>query len=297
VIDESKESGEIYGPLDLAEIWSVVRLKKWWISGICLLVVSVVLGYVFTTDNWYKAQVLLRLADSRPTQGLSSQLSGLGGLASLAGLNVSSGSNAEPLAVLTSREFTSSFITELDLLPVLFPKKWDASNKRWKSDNLSQQPDVRDGVRYFGKTIRSVEEDRKTGLITLSIAWKDPRVAANWANLLVDRVNEHMRFRALSEAESNVSYLKQELSSSSVVTLQESIGRVLESELQKLMLAKANREFAFRIIDHAEVPKWRYWPQRALLILLAFVLGIVGPTTFFVWRRFLARRNNEQSVV
>jgi len=68
--------------------------------------------------------------------------------------------SAEAIAVLTSRELTSAFIQEKDLLPVLFPRMWDAQAKRWKAD-VEEPPDLRDGVRYFGKKIRTVVEEKK----------------------------------------------------------------------------------------------------------------------------------------
>ena len=45
----------------------------------------------------------------------------------------------------------------------------------------------------------SVDEDKKSGLITLSITWKDPQVAANWANDLVKQLNEQLREQAIDE--------------------------------------------------------------------------------------------------
>ncbi len=43
--------------------------------------------------------------------------------------------------------------------------------------------------------------------------------------------------------------------------------------MQKLMLARGNAEFAFRVIDRAEVPKVRTKPRRTLIVVLAMVLG------------------------
>ena len=54
-----------------------------------------------------------------------------------------------------------------------------------------------------------------------------------------------------------------------VVSLQQSIGRVLESEMQRLMLARGNEEFSFRIIDPAKPPKLPSEPKRAQIILVA----------------------------
>src|SRR5690606_2767647 len=110
-------------------------------------------------------------------------------------------------------------------------------------------------IRYFDDNVRSISEDDETGLVTLTVEWIDPEIAAEWANILVERLNERMRRRALLEAESNVGYLQEELAKTGVVTLQQSISRLLESELQKLMLARGNEEFAFRVIDRAQVPK------------------------------------------
>lgn len=286
--------GEVQSPafqrdesINLIEAWLIIWKHKWWILATSAAFVVIALAYVFTADSWYRAEVLLRPVDTKSSQ--AGGLGALGGLASLAGLNISNGNSAEALAVLTSHEFTAAFIEEQDLLPVLFHKKWDAANKRWKSPNVEDQPDTRDAVKFFDKTVRSAQEDKKTGFVRMSIEWTDPRVAASWANLLVARVNETMRQRALAEAEANVAYLKQELASSSVVTLQQSIGRVLENELQKLLIAKANKEFSFKILDHAEPPKWRSSPQRALIVASAAAFGFAIAAIFLLARHSIRR--------
>ncbi len=58
-----------------------------------------------------------------------------------------------------------------------------------------------------------------------------------------------------------------------LVTLQESIGRLLEAELPKLMLAKGNEEFAFKIVDPAVAPRERVRPKRALTAIIGTILG------------------------
>jgi len=115
-------------------------------------------------------------------------------------------------------------------------------------------PDVRDAVQYFEKRVRRVSEDRKTGLVSLVIEWKDPEAAAEWANELASQINRQTRERALETASSNIAYLQSEMKATSVVSLQQAIGRLLESEMQQLMLARGNEEFAFRVIDRAMVP-------------------------------------------
>jgi len=102
---------------------------------------------------------------------------------------------------------------------------------------------------------------------------RDPELAAAWANLLAARLNDHMRQRALAEAEANVKYLRREFESTSIVTLQQSISGLLENEMQKLMLARGNSEYAFRVIDRAEVPRAPSKPRVTLIVVLATAFG------------------------
>lgn len=262
------------GP-DLMALWNTLWQGKWLIVGITAFFTLSAVIYALTATQWYRAEVLLAPASTKSAEGLAGQLGNLGGLASLAGINVGGGNTSEPLAVLRSRDFARAFIEEQNLLPVFFASDWDAKSARWTLDDPKDWPDVRDGVKYFSEEIRGVQEDKKTGLITLSIEWKNAKVAADWANLMVDRVNDSMRARALAEAQANVNYLQHELAAASILTLQQSIGRLLDNELQKLMVARGKKEFAFRVIDRAEPPKWRVKPQRAILIILGFILGLI----------------------
>lgn len=276
--------------VDLARLWSTLWASRWLIGAVTAVFATAAIAYGLIAAPWYRAEVLLVPAEARSTSGLSGQLSGLGnlgGLASLAGISVGSGTATEPLAVLTSREFTRAFIEDYKLLPILFADKWDAQAGRWKSSDPHEQPDIYDGIKYFEENVRRVHEDKKTNLVTLTVEWKDRQIAADWANEMVKRLNEHMRQRAQQEADSSVKYLKEELATANVVTLQQSIGRLLESELQKAMLARVNQEFAFRVIDRADPPKWRSRPARVQLAALATVVGLIFGSLFVLARNAL----------
>jgi uncharacterized protein involved in exopolysaccharide biosynthesis len=258
--------------LDLMALSSKIWQGKWLIIGVTAAFTLSSTVFVLTLTSWYRAEVLLAPVRAKSAADFSSPLGSLGGLATLAGITVGGGTS-EPLAVLESRDLARAFIEEQNLLPVFFARKWDAKLARWTPTDPKDWPDVRDGVKYLIDTIRTVKEDKKGGLVTLTIEWKDAKTAADWANLYADRANERIRARALLEAQANVNFLQHELTTTSVVTLQQSIGRLLDTELQKLMLARENKEYAFRVIDRAEVPKWRVWPRRVLVVALATLFG------------------------
>jgi uncharacterized protein involved in exopolysaccharide biosynthesis len=200
------------------------------------------------------------------------QLGPLSGLAALAGINLGETSKAEPLAVLRSRDFARRFIEKQNLLTTLFANKWDAAAGKWKT-SVDDTPDLRDAVEYFEKHVRTVGEDRKTGLVVLTVDWKDPKAAASWANAMAQQINSQTRQRAIADAQKSIAYLRAELDATTQVSLQQSISKLLESQLQNMMVARGNEEYAFRVVDRAYVPKKRYKPQRVLLILGASIVG------------------------
>ncbi len=172
-----------------------------------------------------------------------------------------------------------------------FAEKWDSAAKKWKSEDPKKQPDLRDGVKYFDENVQEVSEDKKTGLVTLSITWKDPTQAAVWANLLVAQVNEKLRQKALEEAEHNIEYLRNEMTATNIPSLQRAIGTVLESEMQKLLLARGRDEFAFQVIDKAVPPKERIRPRRTIIVAFALMLGGALSCVIVLFRRAVSTRS------
>jgi len=259
--------------ISFIDAWRILWSGKWIVVGITTALVALSVAYALIATEWYRADVVLAPANERSIPGLTGQLGGLGGLVGVAGINVGRSVNAEPIAVLRSRDFTRAFIEARNLLPVLLADQWDAEAGRWRAEDPADRPDIRDAVRYFNANVLTVSEDAQTALVTLSIEWTDPEAAADWADALVTRLNAYMRQRALVEAESNVAFLEAELAAANVVTLRQSIGSLLETELQKLMLAKGNEEYSFRVIDGAEIPKQREKPKRTLIVLLSALIG------------------------
>jgi uncharacterized protein involved in exopolysaccharide biosynthesis len=219
------------------------------------------IAYAFLATPVYKAEVVMTPAGQRSQAG---NLGQLGSLAALAGVNIGSGGGAAAsLAVLKSREFAEEFIREQKLEKVLVDDFDDPAKKR----------DIRDALKVFLLETRVVSEDKKAGTVSLAIYWDDPVVAAAWANAYVAKLNATLRDQALDEAERNVKFLRQEMSNTDVVSMQQSVGRILEAEMQKYMLAKGADEFAYKVVDKASPPKLREWPRRTLIVIFAALFG------------------------
>lgn len=258
------------GQFEMRELIIEVWQRKWHILLVAAIFATFSAVYTLLATEWYTAEVVLAPIDSSQAVSLPGQL---GGLAALAGVNLKADNSAEGLATIRSRDFAREFIRDEDLLPVFFSDSWNSEDKSWIGEEPSEWPDIRDGVIFFQENVLEVIEDRQSSLVTVEISWTDPTAAADWANKVVRRLNDRLRERSLREAMANVAYLRQELAKTSLVTLQQSIGGLLEGELQKVMLARGSEEFAFRIIDPATVPKYRSRPKRTLTVVLATVVG------------------------
>jgi uncharacterized protein involved in exopolysaccharide biosynthesis len=229
--------------------------------------------YTLLATPWYRAQVALLSVENNSAKGLLSDLGPFSAAGALAGINLSGGAgNAEALAVLKAHDFARNFIEEQKLLTILLADKWDAAAGKWKTSGPNT-PDIRDAVEYFEKVVRRVGEDRKTGLVILTVDWKDPAAAAAWANAMAQQINAQMRERAIADAGTKIAYLRAELEATTQVSLQQSISRLLESQMQNMAIARSNEEYAFRVVDRARVPKKPFMPQRVLLILGAATIG------------------------
>lgn len=262
----------------LADLIRAVQKRVKMVVFICIAFTFLGCGYAFLATEWFRADVLLIPAGKSSGEGLSGQLGDLGGigaLVGLAGLGLGNEESVEPLAVLKSNELAKEFIDKLGLLPKLFPKKWDAHAQRWIGSDATEWPDDRDGVKYLSEKILEVDEDKKAGLIKVSVYWTDSETAASWANYFVELLNNRMRQRAIDESERNLAFLSKELESTTLVSMQQSISKLMERELQRLMMARGNEDFAYRFIDHAVSPKKRSWPIRSLVIALALFVGVM----------------------
>lgn len=278
------ESADFIG---MDEIWRAVWIRRWLVFTVMMTFAVAAAVYALTATQWYQADVVLLPVKEKSISGSLSQLSSLG---SLVGINIPLATGSEPVAVLKSKSFVREFIEDEKLLPILLADKWDAAAGDWKTQG-ADRPDVRDGVKYFDEKVRNVIEDKKTGLVTLSIQWKNRTDAANWANLLASRLNDRLRTEAIQEAEVSIAYLQKEMLNTSNVSLNQSISKVLESEMQKMALARANKEFAFKVVDSAFPPKRRKYPQRALIVAMSAVLGAVAAMIYVA----IAARSKERN--
>jgi uncharacterized protein involved in exopolysaccharide biosynthesis len=267
--------------IDIRALLATLWARRWWVIAIGFVCTLLTVIVAMAMTPIFRASTVLVPVSQERTGGIDAALGQLGGLAAMAGLNLGGGDmeREEALAVLRSREFTEAFIRDRNLMPILFDKKWDEKAQNWRAD--TKPPTPWQAYKFFNKKVRNVLHDKKTNLVTVQIEWKDGRLAAAWANELVQRLNAEMRGRAISHADASVGYLEKELESTSTVATRESINRLIESQIKQRMFANVTQEYAFRIVDRAMAPDPDdpIRPDKILMLasgmLVGGILGIV----------------------
>ena len=280
-MNPSEEQWQDQQGIDLRALCARLVAKRWWIIGSVVLLTALFTIAAYTRTPLYRATVLLASASAErnsENNTLSSALGQLGGLASLAGITVgtSDAATEEALAVFRSRQFTERFIIEKNLMPVLFASKWDANSGKWIVD-AKHQPTPGKAYRYFDNNVRTIVKDKKTGLVTVQLDWKDRIEAAAWANELVQRLNAEMRERAINKADASLGYLEKEVARTPEVGMREAIYRLIEGQIKQRMLADVTEEYAFRVVDRAMAPDVDdpLGPRKLVLLIAGLFLGLV----------------------
>jgi uncharacterized protein involved in exopolysaccharide biosynthesis len=256
----------------------------------CCTVAVGIAGFVIRKE--YDAAVVISAVTATSEKsfgGAGGALGGLSGLAALAGMSLGGDSKkAESIATLQSQALTARYIQANNLMPILFADKWDAKTGKWNVTDPKTVPTLWKAIQFF-KHVRTVSTDTKTGLVTLTIRWEDPVLAAKWANGLVKMTNDYEREAAMVEAARNKTYLTEQAAATDNVGIKQAIYNLLQSEISKGMLAQGTEEYAFKVIDPAIVAEKAAFPQKTIWVLAAFfgslILAVFYAFCRLAWQR------------
>lgn len=258
-----------------------VTLRYWWVVVGCVLLGSTA-GYAYGAlkKPVFRAETLLAPAsdDSSPLGGgeLGRFASQFGGLASIMGIGGGGGTSKEiAIATLNSRQLLEPFVREQNLKGILFAHRYDPATKSYRGGLFSGPPGIDDVLLVFRRDVFEVSEDRRTGLIRVRVDWGDPKQAADWVNDLVARANAETRAEAISDAKRSLEFLQRELAGTNTLSVRDSISRLTETQLNRIMVANVREQYAFRVIDPAVAPgpSSQIRPRRGPAFIAGFAAG------------------------
>ncbi|MBT8137580.1 MAG: hypothetical protein KJO54_11250 [Gammaproteobacteria bacterium] len=260
--DSSQALGEEV--LDIGRFVTAAVAHRLLVFLVFVLFVAAAVAVAFLYPKTYRAEIVLVPASKSAASSALSSLGSLGNLAGLIGVGGGDANSTVALEKLRSRGFTKRFVEQHKLIETLFPEYEEENLRLW------------DAYERFDELRNVVSEENGT-LVRVMVDWRDPQLAARWANQLVADLNAEIREDVIEESRKKLKYLERESETTSNANLRAAIFGLMEAEIQEIMLASVVEEYAFKIVDPAEPPDIEdfVFPRREMIILAGIVLGIL----------------------
>ena len=277
--------------IDLRELFGVLWAGKIKIIAITAVFAVASVNHALSIPNQYKATALL--APTQSSGGLSGVLGRLGGLASLAGVSIGGGESSEgqiAQEIMRSWSYIEGFITDNDLAVELAAVQgwnevsnelqfndnvYDTENKQWlieNEDGVTGPPSSWNLFEAFSGRL-AVSEDKRTGLVSVSIEYYSPQVAKRWVDLYVESINRFMQQRQVEKVSNNISYLEAQIEKTAIAEMREVFYTIIEEQTKSKMLAEASPDYAFVAVSPSMVPEEKSQPNRAFICISGTLLG------------------------
>ena len=301
----SQENTTYDDEIDLKELFSVL-----WKAKILIIVITSFFAlssvlYALSLTNFYKSEAILSVAGESNALGA---LSGMGGLASMAGITLpSSGEDKSEIAIKTiqSRAFLKHLITFKNVLPSIMatksydfqskkiqfdPKIYNENNGVWvrkPSKNQQSKPSYLEAYKtYLAQVL--INKGKLTNLITISVEHISPIFAKELLELIINEANELLRNKDLRDSSAAIAFLNTEIPKSSLITMKDAINTLVQSQLETQMMAKVNKEYILKVIEPPFIPEEKSKPFRALICILGILLGGMLALVWVLMRHYIS---------
>jgi len=284
--------------INLLDLFLVLVKHKVMITTVVLVagIAAVVISLLMTNIYGSEATISLRPEEKGSSFSLPGALGGLGTM--VAGeFGFGGGGTLEKLEVLSkSRALSIRVIEKYNLMPVLFPEKWDAAKKTWITGGLSDKPPtLQDGVKTVQKKLLKVNRDKKNNTITIMFEHPDPETVKNIVEYYLAELSETLREEVLKDSKDNRHFFNEQLERTSDALLREKIYTLLAREIEKETFALAQKYYSFVVLDPPVVPDIdkKIKPKRALICILSVTAAFFMAVFLAFFLEFLSRIKSE----
>jgi len=291
--------------INLKELIQVLWADRLKIIAVTSVFAVLSVSYALSVTNLYKAEVLLVPAQAQ-SGGLSGALGQIGGLASLAGINISNSAETSEVKIAIhiaeSWGFISKFVSDNNLeVEVGALSGWDKEtntliynedlydpvNKVWLLEG--GPPSDFELFKFFSDK-KKITEDKMTGLVTISVDSYSPYLAKKWLDLFVAEINLHMQKRKVSEVARNVEYLEIQLEKNENKEMQKVLYSIIGEQIKNRMVTEASPDYVFVPAGPSMLPQEKFYPKRAMISIWGTTIGGLLSVIFFLARHFLKKR-------
>jgi len=297
----------LHDEIDFMELFQILWNEKLKIILITSTAVIFSVFYSLTLPDIYKSETILASTSgsNNNTLSMSSQYAGV---ASLAGISLPSSGNIDEIAmtmkIIQSLSFFEKFVMNNDLyFNLLAPNGWNAATnkltinsdiynekgKNWVSSqkfSINGKPSMQTAHRVFLKNFL-IENDKKTGIITLSYKHYSPFIAQQILESLVLEINEMTRSEDIAIAKDSIKFMETELQNINLNSLRSGMNGLILKQIEIITLANSSPEYFLKTLSPPSAPELKSEPKRAILVILVSIIGFLLIITFIILRHYL----------
>lgn len=180
--------------INLLEYWNVLWRRKYYLIALFIITVTATMFVSFQLPKFYKSDTIIITSGSE-SGGLGAALSALPLAGAFGGLGGVQTPADKIMVVLKSRSIAEEVINRFDLLKVFYDKAWDQTSGTWKDP--AKHPLMEDAVKMLTTNVAKFNKS-KEGAITISVEWKDPKLAADIANFYVSALTGFLNQKSIN---------------------------------------------------------------------------------------------------
>ena len=286
---------ELGDEIDIKSLLKTILASKRLIIASTVSFAIIALIYSLTLTNIYQSTALLSPVGDQSNS--SQSLNNLGGLASFAGINISStsgGNSTKAITKITTLSFFEENILPNIFLPDLMAvKTWDEdSNSVIYNSSYNVQTGKWNNIPHPQKSYKAfksklqVSEDYETKFLTISVKHESPHIAKEWTELVVNQINDSFRAKDKREAESAMNFLNTQMALTSYTEIKQVVAQILKQKMQQLTLIEANEFYVFSYLDQPAVARNKIEPSRTSICILGTLLGFMLGVLFVLVRDY-----------
>ena len=170
------------------------------------------------------------------------------------------------------------------------PKIYNESNGEWvrkPRKNQQPKPSYLEAHKTYLDQI-SISKDTQSNLIIISVEHISPIFAKEFLELIINEVNELLRNKDLRESSAAIAFLNTEIPKSSLITMKDAISKLVQSQLEKQMMSKVNKEYILKVIEPPFIPEAKSKPSRAMICILGTLLGGMLSMIWVLMRHYIS---------
>ena len=282
--------------INFNEIYKVLFASKKFLILFIFIASASSIFYSIKLPNIYKSEALIRVVDQNNNtggMGIGAIASQYSGLSSLIGVSSSTTSKAQfAIEKIKSRDFLKHLLTFDLVLESLYAQDYydlssdrlyfdsslyDFSKDTWVRDipsNRALKPSYLEVYSEYLKTI-SIEEDKSSGYIKMSVKHISPVFAYDFLKLIIQEANILAKKADLDEATNSLIYLNKQLESVTQSDIRNSINDIIESQLKVQMFANIRDDYLLVSLDKPFIPEVRSEPSRSIIVIISTILGFI----------------------